>query len=43
MTEVIWCWSWVILGITMDDKDSDPTGTAAYLCQIDRAEMTIMG
>lgn len=43
MIEVIWCWSWVILGITMDDKDSDPTGTAAYLCQIDRAEMTIMG
>lgn len=43
MVEVIYCWSWVILGMPVDDKDHDPTGAAAYLHQINRTEMTIIG
>lgn len=43
MVEVICRWSWLILGITMDDKDLDPAGVPAYLCQINRPKMTIIG
>lgn len=32
-----------MLGITMDDKDHDPTESGAYLRQINITEMTIIG
>lgn len=32
----------MILGITMDDKDHDPTGFVSYLCQINITERTII-
>lgn len=43
MVEVICGWSCIRLRITMDDKDRDPTEAAAYLCWINRTEMTIIG
>jgi hypothetical protein len=43
MVEVICRWSWLILGIAMDDKDHDPEGAPAYLCQINRSKRTIIG